>query len=744
MSAGFEAFSDLSIEQLFRMELDAQLPELTRSLLELEAGQESKPRLEALMRGAHCLKGAARIANFDGAVRVSHAMEDCFVAAVKGEPISRGMIDLMLAGVDMLGRIGGVDDATKRGPVEEKDIQQFLASLVALSAGVGATHDLEVPKLTVALPPADPAETRPSSELGRAVRVSADTLTRLLSLAGESVLIAGWVERFRASVLQMKTLQADLGRSLESIADTRQASTLEDVSQALGSARQQAEACLNAVTKRLDELNDFDQRTTQLSRRLHREVLQCRMRPLKEGITGVSRLVREVSRMLGKEVKLVTRGDQTPVDRDILERLETCIGHIVRNAIDHGIEAPEERVAAGKPAIGCLTIAAEHTAGALRIRIADDGRGIDPERLRRAVVRKGLSREEVAAQLSEAELLEFMFLPGFTSRDTVTEVSGRGYGLDAVHTIIKDLGGKLSVASQPGRDTTFELNLPLTLSVLRTLVVDVAGEPYAFPLGRLFRAVMLSPEQVDSIEGRLSFMLGNEQVGLVSAHQVLQLPGAATTGDLLHVVVLGAADRKFGLIVDAFLGEERVLVKPLDARLGKIKDVSAACVLPNGRPVLIFDVDDVMRSIELLISGGRLARPRDLVKETAERHKRVLVVDDSFTVRELERKVLAASGYEVGLAVDGLDGWNAICADRYDLVITDIDMPRMDGIELVRRIRHDARFDQTPVIIVSFKDREEDRRRGMDAGADYYLAKSSFDDESLRTAVVRLIGESVR
>jgi two-component system sensor histidine kinase and response regulator WspE len=198
------------------------------------------------------------------------------------------------------------------------------------------------------------------------------------------------------------------------------------------------------------------------------------------------------------------------------------------------------------------------------------------------------------------------------------------------------------------------------------------------------------------------------------------------------------------MVVDAFLANETVLVKPLDPRLGKIKDLSAAGILSNGRPVLIFDVDDLLRSIDLLISGGRLAQPAAIALETAAKRKRVLVVDDSFTVRELERKVLATAGYEVGLAVDGLDGWNAVRSDAYDLVITDIDMPRLDGIELVRRIRQNPHLDQLPVIIVSFKDRDEDRRRGLDAGADYYLTKSNFNDEALKTAVMHLIGESVR
>jgi len=227
-------------------------------------------------------------------------------------------------------------------------------------------------------------------------------------------------------------------------------------------------------------------------------------------------------------------------------------------------------------------VAFTDAAGALRIRISDDGRGIDAELLRAAVVRKGLARKDVAAQLRDAELFEFMFLPGFSSKDQVTEISGRGYGLDAVQTIIKDLGGNLAVTSRLNSGTTFELNLPLTLSVLRTLVVDIAGQTYAFPLGRLFRALALPSTEIQSVEGRLHFSIGDEQIGLVSAHQVLQFPPPLTSQEVIHVVVLGTAERRFGMVVDAFLANETVLVKPLDPRLGKVHLGSVARILASG------------------------------------------------------------------------------------------------------------------------------------------------------------------
>jgi two-component system sensor histidine kinase and response regulator WspE len=424
-------------------------------------------------------------------------------------------------------------------------------------------------------------------------------------------------------------------------------------------------------------------------------------------------------------------------------RVEAPLNHLLRNAVDHGIESPEDRVRAGKSPEGTVRLEARHSAGMLLIEVADNGRGIDAENLRRAVVHKGLTTLELAEKLTEAELLEFLFLPGFTMKETVTEISGRGVGLDIVQTMMKEVGGSGRITSEPGKGTQFQLQLPLTLSVLRTLLVEIASEPYAFPLARITRAVKVPREKVESIEGREHFTLGDQQIGLLSARQVLGLEESAAADGELPVIVLGDKTTRYGLVIDRFLGERELVVRALDPRLGKVKDISAAALMPDQTPALIIDVDDLLRSIENLVSGGRLAHVLRSVTTAMEKtRKRVLVVDDSLTVRELERKLIDSQGYQVEVAVDGMDGWNAVRTGHYDLVVTDVDMPRLDGIELVTLIKKDPRLHALPVMIVSYKDREEDRRRGLEAGADYYLTKGSFHDETLLRAVADLIGEA--
>jgi two-component system sensor histidine kinase and response regulator WspE len=486
----------------------------------------------------------------------------------------------------------------------------------------------------------------------------------------------------------------------------------------------------------------FDSRSANLAHRLYDEALACRMRPFADGVQGFPRMVRDLGRSLRKQVKLEIVGQATQVDRDILERLDAPLGHLLRNAIDHGIELPDKRRAAGKPAEGVVHLEARHSAGTLQIIVSDDGCGIDLATLREAVVKRNLTNVRTAAKLSETELLEFLFLPGFTMKDTVTEISGRGVGLDVVQNMLKQVRGTVRVSSQLGKGVRFLLQLPLTLSVVRTLLVEIGGEPYAFPLAYIVRTLKLPKGQIELLEGRQHFNLDGRQVGLVTAHQVLECGEPKPVEDELPVIIVGDQSHTYGLVVDRFLGERELVVQPLDTHLGKIKDVSAGALMEDGSPVLIIDVEDMIRSVEKLVSASRLSKvQRNGAAAIQKMHKRVLVVDDSLTVRELERKLLDNRGYEVEVAVDGMDGWNAVRTGQFNLLITDVDMPRMDGIELVTLVKKDPNLRALPVMIVSYKDREEDRRRGLEAGADYYLTKGSFHDETLLQAVVDLIGE---
>ncbi|TAF12802.1 MAG: hybrid sensor histidine kinase/response regulator, partial [Nostocales cyanobacterium] len=354
---------------------------------------------------------------------------------------------------------------------------------------------------------------------------------------------------------------------------------------------------------------------------------------------------------------------------------------------------------------------------------------------------KNLVTTDMAAQLSDAELMEFLFLPGFSTAKQVTEISGRGVGLDIVKSMAQDVGGTVRASSQFGKGTSFHFQLPLTLSVVRTLLVEISGKPYAIPLARIDQIVTLERDEITDVENRQYFTMNEQNIGLIAAHQVLELPAPKQQNGAVCIVVISDQNSTYGLVVDKFLGERDLVVRPLDPRLGKVPDISAIALLGDGSPILIIDVSDMVRSMDAILKGGNLSKVMMQAElESITRHRRILVVDDSITVREMERKLLENRGYLVDTAVNGVEGWNAVRTNDYDLVISDIDMPRMNGIELVKQIKSNPRLNYLPVIIISYRDREEDRIQGLEAGADYYLTKSSFHDDTLINAVIDLIG----
>jgi len=749
----FDDLSNLSMLELFQVEVENQTEVITNGLLTLERDPNALSQLEALMRAAHSLKGAARIVNLDLAVHVAHTMEDCFVAAQQGRiQLRQPEIDLLFQGIDLLMQIAQRPDQNVDAWEAEHGgrIKDFLAELAAVTAGKPRPTPATTEVANTSSPAAPTPETTTSLVPQRAgvpdrvLRLTAENLNRLLGLAGESLVESRWLRPFADSLLRLKRMQADVAQAMEDMRDSVAASQLAaELGDQIAELTERVAECRQFLSDRLVDLDMFDRRSANLSHRLYLEVLQCRMRPFGEGIQAFPRMVRDLARSLGKEVRLEIAGENTHVDRDILDKLEAPLTHLLRNAVDHGCETPEERRRTGKPPAGTIHLEARHRAGMLMITVSDDGPGIDPELLRETIVQKRLINQSTAAKLSETELLEFLLLPGFTMRQTVTEISGRGIGLDIVHNMVKAVRGSIRIATQPGRGMRFQLHLPLTLSVLRTLLVEVAGEPYAIPLSQITRTLKLEQDRVETLEGRHYFTMDKQQVGLLTAHQVLDCGQQQPAHDDLPVVVLGDRNSRYGVVVDRFLGERELVVQPLDSRLGKIPDISAGSLMEDGSPVLIVDVEDMVASIEKLVSSGRLDDVRrEAIEVSARPIKRILAVDDSLTVRELERKLLSSRGYITDVAVDGRDAWNAVRAGNYDLVITDVDMPRMDGIELATLMKQDARLKSVPVVIVSYKDREEDRLRGLEAGADYYLTKGSFHDETLLQAVLDLIGEA--
>lgn len=783
--------ADESMLDLFRTEVETHAAVLTESLLALEEQPGSVEHLEALMRAAHSIKGGARVVELDAAVQIAHIMEDCFVAAQKSRlTLTSDHIDILLQGVDMLTSIAHIvgEDSTrwlrehqsdivytvsaiqsilsgkptasrKMTPSQASPAEEFQpgegqssaksASISETSSGAGSVPKTFVQKKQTTQDFSEVSESGASSltqeERDRMIRVTATKIERLMGLGGEVVVSARWLPQFSESLLSLKKTHTDLFSLLEKLQELLgDGEEFRQIRALAFQAREKTRDCSLSLADRLNQLDMFTSTSANLSDRLYHEVIGVRMRPFADGVQRFPRMVRDLAKQLGKKVKLDIVGKSTDVDRDILEKLDAPLTHLIRNAIDHGLETPEERRAAGKPETGQLRLQAVHRSGMLMITFSDDGRGIDLSKLRQKILDKGMANATIVDDLSETELMEFLFLPGFSTSETITEISGRGVGLDVVHDMVHEVGGVIRAVSSPEKGVSFHLELPLTLSVIRTFLVEIASEPYAFPLARIDRCLVVEENELETVEDRQYFRFDKTNIALVDIHDVLEIEESATHENGLPVVVISDRSNAYGVLVDRFVGECDLVVRPIDSRLGKVPDISAVAVMLDGAPVLIFDVDDMLRSVDKMVNVKRLRR----VKEGAENGrevtqiKRILVIDDSITVREMERKILENQGYQVEVAVDGMDGWNAIRTESFDLVVSDIDMPRMNGIELVTQIKQHEELKSLPVIIISYKDTEEHRLQGLDAGANYYLTKSSFQDDSFVNAVVDLIGEA--
>jgi two-component system, chemotaxis family, sensor histidine kinase and response regulator WspE len=759
--------SQFSLLDLFCLEVNTQIAVFNHELLNLELCQNRDAALEALMRAAHSIKGAARIVQIEVGVTIAHELEEYFVAAQAGRIVpTTEHVDVLLGGGDLLLAIA-TQLETQQGVLtsDAPEVQAYLQALKPLMQApiAGAIEPVVKPIVEQIIEPIveqiiehvvkpivepiiEPAlEVIPEvtrSSVDRTVRLSAEHLHRLMDLAGESLVSANGLQQFADSFMRLKAQQSELNRMLDQVRGAT-AST-QTIQEKLALACQKAQECQQAVLDRQSEFDRFSQKSNQLADRLYREVIASQMRPFSDIGQGFPRMVRDLAKQLGKQVQLVVTGQNTLVDRDILDRLETPLTHLLCNAIDHAIEPPDQRQSMGKTPHGTLHLEASHRAGVLFITVRDDGAGIDLPQLRDRIVAKQLTTAAMAAQMSEAELLEFLYLPGFSTATQVTAVSGRGVGLDIVRNMVQSVGGSLRTTTQLGQGTTFHLQLPLTLSVIRTLLVQIAGDPYALPLSRVDRIVTMPADQI-IFSASQPYVIHNQQtIGIMPAAAVLGFPAAQSESALLTLIVIHDRTNHYGLIIDQVLGEQSLVVRALDQRLGKVPNISAAALLNDGTPLLIVDVDDLLRSLEKQVANGS-ANHFSPIASAAQQlpQKRILVVDDSITVREMERKLLENAGYHVDVAVDGMDGWNAAQMGQYDLIVTDVDMPRLSGVELVQQLKSHITLRSIPTIIISYKDREVDRIAGLEAGADYYLTKSSFHDDTLLQAVTDLIGSGV-
>jgi len=412
--------------------------------------------------------------------------------------------------------------------------------------------------------------------------------------------------------------------------------------------------------------------------------------------------------------------------------------HILRNAIDHGIEPPDERVAKGKPRTGSITLTASQQSSQVIIEISDDGRGIDAEKIKREAVKRGFIAEAKVKDLVDEQVYSLLFIPGFSTSETVTEVSGRGVGLDVVRENISKLKGIVEVDSKPGQGARFILKLPLTLGITESLFVACGNETFALPIENVIETVRVNQGEIQTVEGKEVITLRGQILPLVRLNDVFNLSQRGIVEKKFFlVVIVQSVEKRIGLMVDQLLGRQEIVRKNLGKPLKHVHGISGATIIGDGRVILILDIPQIIENVE-----GVMVRKVQMPSKPvpAKKHKTILLVEDTLSTAMLEKNILESSGFSVVIARDGNEALEKISQERFDLVMTDVLMPRMDGFDLTLQLKKDHLYKDVPIIIVTTRESDADKRRGLEAGAEAYILKSEFTSEGLLETIERLIG----
>ena len=737
----------------FREETAENVRSISDGLLVLEAHPADRGALDGVFRAAHTIKGSARMLGQTETANLAHALETVLGNLRSGQLVmSAALNDALLAGTDVLLALGNRVD--EPAPTDERtsaiiaQLTDFgLADVVnaapvrqPMNTSVSSNPIPQTPKAQPA-----PAMPQPSAPISRAsvvrptVRIPIKRLDRLLNTTGELV-VARQAHLAHSDTLtelsklvfkQQRTIQTLLATTLK----LRGAASVRDQ---IAQAGEQ----LAGYTRQLDTMvrNANEQWTMQIAStdalvdELEAEVMATRLQPIAGLFAPLPRAVRELARSLDKDVTLLTEGESTEADRKIIEVLSEPLLHLVRNCLDHGIESAAERASAGKPPAGTLRLSARSAGATIEISISDDGRGIDPTVLRQTALRKGLLDAEAAQRLADDEALELIWQPGFSTTTMITDVSGRGVGLDVVRTAVVDIGGSIAIESVVGQGTTFTLTLPLTVLTTRILLFEASGGVYALPSTACMGGRRVQGGDFQMIEGRPTVRVNGRLVAVVALAPLLEQRGPLPQpSNISTLLLLGPANRPLALLVDRLLDEREAVVKSLGPLLANQRLCSGGVIMPNGSLVLL------LNAAALTDRARAIGRPTTVAAPPL-RPARLLVAEDSFTTRELLRSILQSAGYTVETAIHGRDALDKLQTNTYDLVVSDVEMPHVNGFELTRRIRADQHRRDMPIIIITSLAREADRREGLLAGAQAYIVKSQFDQSNLLETIQQLLG----
>ncbi|MFN8597033.1 MAG: hybrid sensor histidine kinase/response regulator [Anaerolineae bacterium] len=791
----------------FKIEAAEHIQAMNRVLLALEENPDSddrQPLLEEIFREAHSLKGAAGAADFGEVEKTAHKLESVFGVLKSGKiKLTRDLCDVLYEGIDAAGLI--VDAALEERP-HGLDLPDLHTRLAAAEQGQAIPRrkpttpeatTSQVPAVTVETPtvelptapaaveapvvkaetkvevkpeakPEAKAEAKPEAKpdakaksgkgdgrksgsvIEDTIRVATNKIDSLMTQAGE-LLVAGLkidqrltdvdaighaIEDWNREWLKMRATNSNLLHDTE-VEALRPLMKVLDLSQEK----------LRQLSAQVSDLRrGFSRDALHLSRvtnDLGEGVMKVRMLPVSTVFDAFPRMVRDIARDNGKEIELKMEGQETELDRKVLEEIKDPLMHLLRNAVDHGIEKPEEREKTGKSRIGTITLKAFQKGNNIVIEVADDGGGINRNKVKQSALKNGLITTDEMETLNDDEALRLIFAPGLSTRSIITDISGRGVGMDVVRKNVEALQGQVDVESTLGVGTTMTLTLPLTLATTQELLVQVGDQTYGIPISAVERIIRITAKDISTVSGRQAIVVDNEPVSMVKLVTVLELPQAEQTtspDEKLPVVILGSAKRRIAFLVDAVVGQQETVVKSLGRQLSRVRNVAGATILGTGQVIMTLNPADLMKSARGI--EGRTAAAQRGKTQTGKEAKRptVLVVDDSLSTRTLEKNILETAGYKVQLATDGMEAVSMLNSNAMvDLIVSDVLMPRMDGFQLTQAVKGDTKLRKIPVILVTSLDSRTDKEHGIEVGADAYLVKSNFDQANLLDTIAQLI-----
>ncbi|GAM10259.1 gliding motility regulatory protein [Geobacter sp. OR-1] len=774
----------------FRVEADEHLRKIFSGLVELEkaAPEQRTEIVETVFRESHSLKGAARSVNLDDVEALCQAMEGVF-CAMKSHEIdgSVELFDLMHRAADHLGRI--LPAAGKALAPEDKAVAASLVSRLedltladdgepgvseseAARAGTIVDHSAISPPAAETTPDhlavnstATTAPETPASDyrppipaMTETVRVSTQKLSSLL-LQSEEMLFAKLsatqrIGQMRETRGSFHAWEKEWARVIPVLHQLRSANN-----KTVPGNRGNGNGTSNELVKLFEFLDwnlDFvktlesrhvaamtaakqDSRTLDgMVNNLLADMKKVLMFPFSSLLEIFPKTVRELARDSGKEADLVISGEEIEIDRRVLEEIKDPLVHLIRNCIDHGIETPGERQAKNKPQRGTIRVAVTPVDSRVEVIVSDDGAGIPLDRVRAALLKLGSLPREKVDELSDQELLPFVFQSGISTSPIITELSGRGLGLAIVREKVEKLGGTVSLETAPGSGTSFRIILPLTVATFHGVLVRLGERIFIIPTMHVERTVRLGRGDIKTVENRETIPLNGEAVSLARLADILGV-GRAADPEMIQAIVLTASGMSVAFLVDEVLNEQEVLLKGLGRQLSRVRNVAGVTVIGSGKVVPILNVPDLLKSAVKHSGAAALPAATAETEPAMDRKRSVMVVEDSITTRILLHNIFGAAGYDVVTAVDGLDAFTKLKSAEFDIVVSDVEMPRMNGFDLTSRIRADKRLAEMPVVLVTARESREDRERGIDVGASAYIVKSSFDQSNLLEVVRRLI-----